>query len=217
MATSGARVLFKSRAAARTPGFGASLLSSPLSPNRRQGKDVAPLFRQRVRNFRQHLMFRAPFYEARRPTSTRNGRFNLPVETSRPLFRRKRIISQRDWKTTPKKRIKNGMKRWVVISAWIALFALLMPCTHAGELHRHNGSAEADVPVSVESHCCACHSEPCSEPETMLSKSSVTTLSLPTCSVELMPVISSLDSAAPSSFFSDRHHLYCLRTVQLLI
>ena len=76
MATLVARILLFSRVATRIPDIDTSLLSSPLAPNRRQSKDVAPLFRQRVRNFRQHLMFWAPFYEAWSPTSTRDYRFN---------------------------------------------------------------------------------------------------------------------------------------------
>jgi len=75
------------RAATRIPGIGLSLLSSPLSPNRHQSRDVAELSCQCV-TFVSIYVFWAPFYEAWSPTSTRDYRFNLTVETSHPLKKR---------------------------------------------------------------------------------------------------------------------------------
>ena len=107
------------------------------------------------------------------------------------------------------------MKFLQTIMAWIALFALMLPCVCVAE-HCHAEVEHADQ-FSVEHTCCqACHEEPCSTSEKTPLQDASPSADVPVRQIQRLPVFKiarPILVAAPCS----SGELQCLRTIQLLI
>jgi len=97
--------------------------------------------------------------------------------------------------------------------ALIALFALMLPCAHAGEHHEH-GVEAIELCAADHTDCHACSDEPCAE--TPVVASVVSALEIPVRQVQIFTL---LETARPTlvAVAHSSGDIHLLQTVQLLI
>ncbi len=107
------------------------------------------------------------------------------------------------------------MKALQSIPALIALFALMLPCAHAGEHHHHEPAGAAFCSVD-HADCHACSEERCSKPDQAVQTSPAPAAERP---VRQAPVciVFPVEPFVPVAIPIPSGELLRLQTVQLLI
>ena len=97
--------------------------------------------------------------------------------------------------------------------AWIALFALMSPCTHADEHHDYEVVAIENC-ATDHADCHTCSDEPCADPSVVVSI--IPASEIPVRQILLITIFK---TARPLFVAAPRPSgvLQCLQTVQLLI
>ncbi len=97
--------------------------------------------------------------------------------------------------------------------ALVVLFALMLPCVHAGE-HHHHEVTSAELCATDHAECHTCSDEPCTD--TPVAVSVVSSSEIPVWQIQLLTIFETtrpifVAAARPSG------ELQLLQTVQLLI
>ena len=99
--------------------------------------------------------------------------------------------------------------------ALLALFALMLPCAHAEELH-HNESVVVEGCAANHTDCHSCSSEPCSKPSDFVRRGLVSFVEIPMRQIQLITVFKT-DRPIFVAVCLPPGVLRHLQTVQLLI
>lgn len=106
------------------------------------------------------------------------------------------------------------MKRWKTIPALLAMFALLMPCSHAG--HHHDDCVPGFLCDTAHSDCHACPETSCPKKSERIPSNSLMLVEPPTRQLLLIQTVQTDEPLFKASLLPEGNLVF-LRTVQLLI